>query len=144
MRKIAKVLFLLSVLTVVLSACSKEKRIEHWLVRKDGKWDVTSIDYKYYVNNTLQSSANIPNAGNIVFDKKGSVVMTLVLNGSPETSSGTWTNTKDQITMMFNGEASVFKILDKPKKDKMTIQTTDYNNSTGEKEEYTAYIKLAD
>lgn len=70
--------------------------------------------------------------------------MTLVLNGSPETSSGTWTNTKDQITMMFNGEASVFKILDKPKKDKMTIQTTDYNNSTGEKEEYTAYIKLAD
>lgn len=142
MKKVTKILFLLSALTVGLLACSKEKQIKHWLTRKDGKWFVTSMDYKYYNNNTLQQSSHITSPGDFVFSKNGSVVTTLNMNGTPQKTSGTWTNTKHDFTIMSNGEASVFTFQGKPKKDKMTVQTTDYYPS-GEKEEYTLYMELA-
>lgn len=144
MKKIAKILFLFAILSVALAACSKEKKIERALIKKDGKWTVTSIDYKYYVNNQLQSSANYPNAGTIEFSKKGSFVMTVTLSGSPQNAGGTWTNSEDNITLIANGETTVLKITDGPKKDKMTLVETNYDNSTGEKETLTYYLKRAD
>lgn len=144
MKKIAKILFLFAILSVALAACSKEKKIERALIKKDGKWKVTSIDYKYYVNNQLQTSANYPNAGTIEFSKKGSFVMTITLSGSPQNSGGTWTNNKDNITLIANGETTVLRIADGPKKDKMTLEETNYDNSSGGKETLTYYLKRAD
>lgn len=144
MKKLAKILFLFAILSVVLAACSKEKKIERALLKKDGKWTITSVDYKYYVNNELQASANYPNAGTIEFNKKGSFVMTVTLSGSPQNAGGTWTNSEDNITLIANGETTVLKITDGPKKDKMTLVETNYDNSTGEKETLTYYLKRAD
>ena len=144
MKKIAKILFLFAILSVALAACSKEKKIERALIKKDGKWTITSVDYKYYVNNELQASSNSPNAGTIEFNKKGSFVMTVTLSGSPQNAGGTWTNSEDNITLIANGETTVLKITDGPKKDKMTLLETNYDNSTGEKETLTYYLKRAD
>lgn len=144
MKKIAKILFLFAILSVALAACSKEKKIERALIKKDGKWTITSVDYKYYVNNELQASSNSPNAGTIEFNKKGSFVMTVTLSGSPQNAGGTWTNSEDNITLIANGETTVLKITDGPKKDKMTLVETNYDNSTGEKETLTYYLKRAD
>lgn len=144
MKKLAKILFLFAILSVVLAACSKDKKIERALIKKDGKWTITSVDYKYYVNNELQASANYPNAGTIEFNKKGSFVMTVTLSGSPQNAGGTWTNSEDNITLIANGETTVLKITDGPKKDKMTLVETNYDNSTGEKETLTYYLKRAD
>lgn len=144
MKKIAKILFLFAILSVALAACSKEKKIERALIKKDGKWTITSVDYKYYVNNELQASSNSTNAGTIEFNKKGSFVMTVTLSGSPQNAGGTWTNSEDNITLIANGETTVLKITDGPKKDKMTLVETNYDNSTGEKETLTYYLKRAD
>lgn len=144
MKKLAKILFLFAILSVALAACSKEKKIERALIKKDGKWTITSVDYKYYVNNELQASSNSPNAGTIEFNKKGSFVMTVTLSGSPQNAGGTWTNSEDNITLIANGETTVLKITDGPKKDKMTLVETNYDNSTGEKETLTYYLKRAD
>lgn len=144
MKTLTKILLLTAILAVGLASCSKEKRIERQLIKKDGKWKITSVDYKYYVANTLQSSANFPNAGTIEFNKKGSYVMTITLSGSPETSGGTWTNGKDNITLISDGTTSVLKIMEGPKKGKMDLEETDYYNSTGEKEVYTYHLQRAD
>ncbi len=144
MKACTKILFLFAVLFVGLASCSKEKRVERQLIKKDGKWKITSIDYKYYQNNVLGASANFPNAGTIEFDKKGSCVMTLTLSGSPETIAGTWTNSEDEITITSNGETSVLKIMEGPKKGKMKLEETDYYNDTAEKEVNTYNLERAD
>lgn len=144
MKILTKFLFVFAVLFIGLASCSKEKRIERQLVKKDGKWKITSVDYKYYLDNTLQSSANFPNAGTIEFNKKGSFVMTITLSGSPQTTGGTWTNSKDAITIISDGNTSVLKIVDGPKKDKMNLEETDYYNDTAEKEVYTYHLERAD
>jgi hypothetical protein len=141
MKNLTKFLFIFSVLFIGLASCSKEKRIERQLVKKDGTWKITSVDYKYYVNNSLQGSGNYPNAGTIEFNKKGSFVMTITLSGSPVTSGGTWTNSKDAITLTADGTTSVLKILEGPKKDKMDLEQTDYYNDTAEKEVYIYRLK---
>lgn len=141
MKNLTKFLFVFVVLFIGLASCSKEKRIERQLVKKDGKWKITSVDYKYYVQNTLQASTNFSNAGTIEFNKKGSFVMTITLSGSPVTSGGTWTNSKDEITMTSDGTTTVLKILEGPKKDKMDLEQTDYYNDTAEKEVYVYHLK---
>ena len=137
-------LFVFAILAVGLSSCSKEKRIERQLIKKEGKWKITSIDYKYYFDNELEASANFPNAGTIEFNKGGSVVMTIQLSGTPEVSSGTWTNSKDEIIITTNGEAAVLKIIDGPKKGEMELEQTAYYNDTNEKEVYIYYMERAD
>lgn len=70
--------------------------------------------------------------------------MIFTLDGSPETIGGTWTNSKDDITLISDGETSVLKITDGPKKGKMTLELTDYYNATAEKEVYTYNLERAD
>ncbi len=144
MKKITKILFLFAVLSVALAACSKDKRIEKTLVKKDGRWKITSIDYRYYVNNQEQSSALIPSPGSIEFNKKGTFVMTLTLNGSLEKSGGTWTNTEDNITLVADGGVTILAIIEGPKKDKMKLKETNSDDSTGEKETLTYSLERAD
>lgn len=144
MKMYAKILSLVIVLLIGFSSCSKEKRIEKQLIKKDGKWKITSIDYKYYQNNELGASQNYPNAGTIEFDKKGTCVLTITLSGSPQTSAGTWTNSEDNITITADSETTVMKIASGPKKGKMTLEETDYYNDTAEKETYTYYLERAD
>ena len=136
MKMFTKVLFLFAILFVGLSSCSKEKRIERQLIKKDGKWKITSLDYKYYAGNQLQGAATIPNAGKIEFSKKGTFVMTISIGGSPETMVGTWTNSKDAITIMADGSGSILNISEGPKKGKLKLDQTDYYSATDEKEVY--------
>ena len=144
MKMLTKVLFLFAVLFIGLSSCSKEKRIERQLIKKDGKWKITSIDYKYYLDNELNYSENYPNAGTIEFDKKGTCVLTITLSGSPEVSSGTWTNSEDNITITADGETTVMRIAEGPKKGKMDLEQTEYYNDTAEKEVYIYHLERAD
>lgn len=144
MKNVTKLLFALSIIVVGFSSCSKEKRIERQLIKKDGEWKITSINYKYYVNNDLQESSNYPNAGTIEFNKNGTLVMTITVDGSPEVFGGTWSNSKDEITIISDGDASIMKIIDGPKKGKIELEETEYYNGTGEKDVYTYNLERAD
>lgn len=136
MKMVTKVLFLFAILLVGFSSCSKEKRIERQLIRKDGEWKIASLEYRYYVSNELQAVGSYVNAGKIEFDKKGTFTMTTNLGGVPETTAGTWTNSEDEIIVSADGTTSVLKIKDGPKKGKMRLEQVEYYPATDEQEAY--------
>jgi hypothetical protein len=144
MKNTAKFVLLLSAVMLVLASCSKEKKIEKQLVRKDGKWEVTNLQYRYYLNNELEGANSFVNAGTIEFNKKGSFVMTLTLSGSTQTTAGTWTNSEDKITITVNGETTVLRIDKAPKKGEMDLEEVIDYNDTNEKEVYMYHLERAD
>ena len=141
MRNVTKILLVLSVFAIGFAGCSKEKKIERQLVKKEGEWRITSLDYKYYQFNELAYSVNFPNVGTIEFNKNGSVTMTTQLSGSPETAAGTWSNSDDEVVLVIEGETTVMKIAEGPKKGKLELEQTEYYNDTDEKEIYTYYLE---
>jgi hypothetical protein len=92
MKNTAKLLLVLSLFALGFTGCSKEKRIERHLVRKEGKWNVDTYDYKYYYNNTFfpNESYTYSAAGNFVFEKNGTYVWTTTMDGDTDVSTGTW------------------------------------------------------
>jgi hypothetical protein len=140
MKKVAKLLLVLSVIAVGLAGCSKEKRIERHLYRKDGKWNNTLYEYKYIEGGSVTYSEVYANAGYIEFDKNGSYVWTFISDGDSDVEAGTWTNTEDQLTMISNSVALQFKILEESKKE-MKLEYTEYNGS--DTEVYTLTLEKA-
>lgn len=140
MKNTAKLLLVLSLFALGFTACSKEKRIERHLVRKEGKWDVKTYDYKYYYNNTYypNESYTYTGAGNFVFEKNGTYIWTTILDGETDISAGTWENTADELTLVQNSFALKFKILEESKKE----MKLEYTESDGiEKEVYTLILE---
>lgn len=145
MKNVTKFLFLFAILSLVLASCSKEKKMEKQLTKKDGKWNAQSVNYKYYVGSSLEESGNYPATGVVEFKKGGSFLMNISFGaGVYLTSSGTWTNTKDQITIIADGQASVLKIIEGPKKDKLVLEETFSYPASDEKETYTYNLERAD
>lgn len=139
----SKFIYALLIVFIGLSSCSKDKRIERRLARKDGKWNITSMTYQYYIGNTLMDSEAYTNAGSFVFNDNGSVIYNYSYDGDSGSEGGTWTNTEDDVTMIFDGEVVVMKIDDESKK-KMTLNWTEEYPSTGEKETYIYNLERAD
>lgn len=144
MKQFTKILFLFAVLFVGLSACSKEKRVERQLVKKDGEWKIASLEYRYYVSNEIQATGSYANAGKIEFGKKGTFTMTTNIGGVTEVTAGTWTNSDDEITVIVSGTGSVLKIADGPKKGKLRLEQTESYPATDEKETYIYNLERAD
>ncbi len=136
----SKLILMLLATVFVLGACSKEKRVERWMYRKDGKWNIVSQTYQYYDNGTLVDSEAYTNAGSFVFDKKGSVVYNYNYGGDSGSQGGSWSNSKESITFIFDGEVLEMKISDESKK-KMTLTWTEDYPSTNEREVYVFHIE---
>lgn len=140
MKNATKLLLVLPFFVLVFTACSKEKRIERHLVRKEGKWNVSTYDYKYYYNNTFypNESYTYTGAGNFVFEKNGTYIWTTIMDGDTDISTGTWENTADELTLVQNSFALKFKILEESKKE----MKLEYTESDGiEKEVYTLTLE---
>ncbi len=140
MKNVTRVLFLIIVFALGLASCSKEKRIERNLARKDGKWEVESYEYKYYYNGTFYpyESYTYANAGNFVFEKGGTYTWTFIADGESDVSTGTWSNSGDELTLARNSDVLKFKILEESKK-KIKIEYTETDGI--EKETYTLTLK---
>jgi hypothetical protein len=145
MKVFTKISVVVSVLLIGLASCSKEKRVENQLTKKDGKWDVNSVEYRYYLGGSVQESATYPATGSMQFKKNGSFFMNIVIGaGFSLTSSGTWTNTEDQINLLSNGQASIIEIKEGPKKDKLVLVENYLYPETDEKESFTYIMERAD
>ncbi|AEA44421.1 hypothetical protein [Fluviicola taffensis] len=141
MKIFTRILVVIVVSFVGLASCSKVKRVENQLTKKEGKWDVKSVDYKYYLDGSVEESDNYPATGTMEFKKNGSFFLNIFLGVVPLTSSGTWTNTEDQITLIANGQPSVLKITDGPKKGKLVLVETYSYPDSNEKETYTYHME---
>ncbi|MNK09037.1 hypothetical protein D3C87_269860 [compost metagenome] len=106
-----------------LSACSKEKKIERSLFKKDGVWDVTSVHHLYYSYDSLISDETYYTHPAFVFYKRGKFEWE---NGSV---TGTWLNTDDDIVITLDqpslnsSNVYIFQIIEESKGE-MTLKRT--------------------
>lgn len=124
MKSVLKLTAFVLLTAMVSSACSKERRIERRLSRKTGKWNIEKYEAKYYEDGYLTGEEAYSNAGYFTFDEDGTVVQVLTINGDSYTSAGTWSNSKDEITFMEDGYATVWKITEDSRKE-MTLELED-------------------
>ena len=111
--------------TIILNSCSKESVIERRLARRSGKWNIELYEAKYYDNGYYVGQETYANAGYFIFDEDGTVIQTITTNGQVESTAGTWSNTKNEITFIQDGNATVWRITDDSRKS-LTIEFIDY------------------
>jgi len=106
-------IILFSLLTFsVLTSCSKEKRIENHLSRKDGIWYVNKLTEVDYKDGNQTDMYVLMNWGFFQFQKSGTG--TITSNGYIE--SFNWSNTKDQLLLESDGTTINFKIVEESRK----------------------------
>lgn len=115
---------------IMLNACSKEKKVEKWLQKGVGEWEVKSENLKIYESDTLQEEYDLGGHAKLIFDENGSFLkisyedadQTMV---GAEVISGKWSNTADEILIEgISGYTLTLKILEIEKK-KMKLESTE-------------------
>lgn len=128
-------LLLVGFTVVLLSACSKEKKIEKWLKKGVGEWQVKANNIKGYKNDTLFWDENFDYPMKFIFDENGNFLKVgyeddaaeIVSNAS--IVSGKWTSTEDEILVQTEGGWMLkMKILDIERK-KMKLEYTEGSSS---------------
>ncbi len=112
-----KLVLLPLLMFALLISCSKEKKIERNLYRKDGLWEISNIRAELYnSSNRLLYSESYNNAGTIVFNKDGSGRATELINNRTYMYEFEWTNTDKEIFITIpNKVTERYKILDESK-----------------------------
>lgn len=98
---------------MLLSACSKEKRVTKWL---EGTWTIE----QYSVEDDGTTDVT-DNAGTMTFNDNGSGGATLVFASGTNTVEFVWTNTETTVETSDDGETTVWS-LEESSKDKMTLK----------------------
>lgn len=108
-------LFLLVFL--VFASCSKEKRLENMLKKKEGTWSINRYNCEKYKNNEMQNSETYYDIGEFVFSKKGVGSANYVAGPVYRSYDFRWSNTEDQIFLVNDGFTNVcdVTIIDKQK-----------------------------
>lgn len=130
MKKI-NLLLPLILLLVIVASCSKEKRIGRHLHSRDGKWTIVKYNVQQYENGWPLESEGVSDAGNIVFEKNGSFVWTQTISSTTTIKTGTWSNTESDISMNYNGQTTVFRIIDESRKELQIRHTAEYTDPDG-------------
>ncbi len=118
MKSVIKLLFLFVVFTPVLTACSKEQKIENKLVRGSGKWNIRKLNKSSTSNYTVEHL----DAGSFEFHKDRTIIKTLNLWPETTVESGTWINDEDRVAVTWSdGRTTVLYITKGPKKNKVTL-----------------------
>ncbi len=103
MKHLIKLTGIAFLFIIVLSACSKEKRYEHKLSRKDGLWTIS--EYKHQVENDTTSYYIAQEySGTIQFNENGTYTQNLIIDGTETVETGSWTNTEFQLKLSPAGQ----------------------------------------
>jgi len=102
MTKLFKSISLLFVLAIVLSSCSKEKKLTK---RLDGTWNIDELTYREYEDGVLDpffGSFTFPNAGTITLNKDNTGSITSNLPGIDPTTVQIvdWSNTETTVQIV--------------------------------------------
>lgn len=131
MKKI-NVLLLLTALLLTASSCSKEKRVEHRLSSKGGKWTITKHTESLGIGfGSFASYGGVSNAGSMQFGKEGDFTWTQTYDGNTEVLTGTWTNNESDVNLVINGEKLVFRIEDGTRKEMRLTRTAIVTDQDG-------------
>ncbi len=126
----------------LLSGCSKEAKIEKNLWKNGGEWNIeTLIANQVSTNPADNFNETLYNYGTFSFEKDGSGVYTITVDGDFEAGTFTYTNTDDKLTLIILNQPRIFDILDW-EKNKMSIFITDNFISNGESVTHTETMNL--
>ncbi len=135
MKNITKLMLLLTVFAVGLSACSKEKKIENQLKRGSGKWNIKRLDYSASSTGGSDHNETTWDVGSFEFNKDKTIVKTIYIDPNTTVTTGTWINDKDKITVFWSdGKTDMLWIGEDSKKCKMRLyesHTTYYTSGLG-------------
>lgn len=92
-----------------LNSC--EKTVSNKLSSGDGKWKIETAKFQSYENGELDVEETVSNYGTLYFDEKGTITFHIVDDGDNEYWGGLWSNEKETITLIIDGESQIFKIL---------------------------------
>lgn len=90
------------VFTLFAAGCSKDKRIERTLHKKDGEWTITNVTWQKVVQDTSGqhiSTGSTANAGKFSFDKDGSGSYSFTVDGTDYSQSFTWDVNDEKISV---------------------------------------------
>lgn len=89
--------------SVLLSNCSKDKKLERALYKKEGVWNISSVTWqKVIVSTSGQTIAlgTTANAGTFTFEKDGSGSYNFTVDGSTYSRTFTWTVNDENISVV--------------------------------------------
>jgi hypothetical protein len=89
--------------SMLLSSCSKDKKLERALHKKEGVWNISSVTWqKVIVTSSGQNVAlgTTANAGTFTFDKDGSGSYNFTVDGSTYSRNFTWTVSNENIKIV--------------------------------------------
>ncbi|WP_300665118.1 hypothetical protein [Fluviicola sp.] len=122
MRITIKSVLLLAIIFSGLSACTKEKKLERSLLKKEGVWDVVNVHNMYYSYDSLINESNSTDHTAFVFQKGGKFSWE---NGN---DTGTWFNTDNEIVITLvnqwsynNNNVLIFRVIEESKNE-MTLE----------------------
>lgn len=93
-------LFLMS--SFLFSSCSKDKRIERALFKKEGQWNITSVTWEKVIVNSSGSNVSMgttTNAGIFSFEKDGSGSYEFTIDGSTYSQTFGWSVNEEAIAI---------------------------------------------
>lgn len=136
-----KNLVLLLIVALTFTACKKEEQIEKNLYKGGGKWKIDSYHVKQVSPDPDESYAvTLPNAGTMTFNSDGSGELTIGFGFQTETQKYNYTNTENTLTLIMDGEPTIYKM--DWKKNKMTLTYEFSMNSNNEFYSFTNKIEL--
>lgn len=106
------------------SSCKKEDVIQKNLWSKDGTWKIVSSDETTTRSNGDNSHYVNEMEGSIVFKKDGTGILTSIDESEVETMPFTYTNTKETLTMVREGESITYTMEWSKNTLKLTWKTT--------------------
>ncbi|HET6991769.1 MAG TPA: hypothetical protein VFJ43_10615, partial [Bacteroidia bacterium] len=91
-----------------LTDCSKDKKIERTLYKKEGTWAVTSVNWEQVQQDTSGQSiytGTTASAGTFTFDKDGSGSYNFTVNGTNYSQTFSWSVDNEKISITKVGES---------------------------------------
>lgn len=102
--KIITKIFAITFITILFFACSKDKKIEKTLYKKDGVWNVSSVEYTYTNQNLTTLAQTVltgtaKDAGTFTFSKDGDVSYDFTFEGRNKTGTYNYTVSDGSISV---------------------------------------------
>src|SRR5690349_289222 len=93
--------FLIALFTAaLLTSCSKDKKLERTLFKKDGDWNITSATWEveeHTDTGIVITNGTSSNIGSFTFDKDGDGYCVYTINGESYSSTFKWRVISEQI-----------------------------------------------
>lgn len=95
-----KKLFFISLVMLIVgaTACSKDKQYTNSLIKKEGKWLISSHSYKQVIDGVTQTDLSVVNSGYIEFEDEGEGEQ----NEGGTTREFTWNITDQKLFITYN------------------------------------------